>query len=210
MASTNNISVAIIEDDDEIRELLVYIIDKSPGFSCQLSFKDCESSFEDLTWSCPDVVLMDIDLPGMNGISGVKTLKPQIPDTDFIMLTICEDDETIFSALKAGATGYLLKDTSPVKLLSSITEVRAGGAPMSPGIARKIAGNFQPKSDNPLSERETEILQKLCKGLNYSNIADELFISGNTVKAHIKSIYKKLQVNSRAEAVLKAYNDRLL
>jgi DNA-binding NarL/FixJ family response regulator len=197
-----NINVAIVEDEDEIRELLEKIIDRSPGFSCKYAFKDCESAIEALKTAQPDVVLMDIQLPGMTGIEGLKVLKGILPAADFIMLTIRDEEETIFQSLCAGATGYLLKETPPVKLLAAITEVREGGSPMSPGIARKIALSFQPTQSNPLSERETEVLARLAEGENYSTIASKLFISGNTVRAHIKNIYRKLHVNSRAEAVI--------
>lgn len=205
-----NIQVAIVEDEDEIRELLEQIIDRSPGFSCKHVFKDCESAIDSIKELKPDVVLMDIQLPGMTGIDGIQMLKPELPDTDFIMLTIRDEEEIVFQSLCAGATGYLLKDTPPVKLLSAIHEVREGGSPMSPGIARKIAVSFQPSKDNPLSEREKEVLTRLANGENYSTISTKLFISGNTVRAHIKNIYRKLQVNSRAEAVIAAIKQKLI
>lgn len=206
----HTISVAIVEDDNEIRDLLELLIDRSPGFSCKHVFKDCESAIEPIQKHLPDVVLMDIELPGISGIEGVRRLKECVPGTDFIMLTIREDDESIFQSLAAGATGYLLKDTPPTRLLASIREVHEGGAPMSPNIARKITSSFHSRSQSPLSERETEILEKLCQGQNYSTIADSLYISGHTVRAHIKNIYRKLHVNSRAEAVTRALKDKLV
>lgn len=205
-----NIRVAIVEDEDEIRELFEKIIDRSPGFSCKDAFKDCESALEPLKTTKPDVVLMDIQLPGMTGIEGIKILKSEMPETDFIMLTIRDEDEIVFQSLCAGATGYLLKDTPPVKLLAAIREVRLGGSPMSPGIARKIAVSFHPSPENPLSEREKEVLVRLANGENYSTIAVKLFISGHTVRAHIKNIYRKLQVNSRAEAIMTAIRKKLI
>jgi DNA-binding NarL/FixJ family response regulator len=205
-----NIHVAIVEDEDEIRELLEQIIDRSPGFSCKHVYKDCESAIEAIKAAKPDVVLMDIQLPGITGIEGIKLLKEELPATDFIMLTIRDEEEIIFQSLCAGATGYLLKETPPVRLLSAIKEVREGGSPMSPGIARKIAISFQPSKDNPLSEREKEVLARLANGENYSTISNKLFISGNTVRAHIKSIYRKLQVNSRAGAVIAALKQKLI
>ncbi len=153
---------------------------------------------------------MDIGLPSMSGIDGVKILKQAQPNVDFIMLTIQDDDESVFNSLCAGATGYLLKDTPPAKLLNSIKEVREGGSPMSSTIARKIFKSFMRDSNSPLTKRETEILQKLCEGENYKTIADSLVISGHTVRAHIKNIYQKLHVNSRAGAVKKAIQDRLI
>jgi len=210
MTEKDIIQVVIVEDDDEIRPLLEMIIDRSPGFSCKKTFSDCESSLEFIRNNPPNVVLMDVELPGMNGMEGIKQLLEHVPDTDFIMLTIRDDDETVLKSLAAGATGYLLKDTPPAMLLEGITEVFNGGAPMSPSVARKVAASFHNTSPSPLSDRETEILEKLCDGQNYLAIANALFISGHTVRAHIKNIYKKLQVNSRAEAVKKAIEDRLI
>jgi len=206
----DKIEVAIVEDDSEIRKMLSLIIDRSPGYSCKKNYSDCESAVESIKKNPPDVVLMDIHLPKMSGIEGVQILKESLPETDFIMLTIQEDDDSVFNSLCAGATGYLLKDTSPVDLLNAIRDVRDGGSPMSPSIARKIISTFRLNMDSPLSKRETEILEQLCDGDNYKAIADSLFISGHTVRAHIKSIYKKLQVNSRAEAVRKAIKDKLI
>lgn len=208
--SPDEIKVAVVEDDAEIRELLTLLIDASPGFSCKHSFNDCETAVGELPGLDHDVILMDIILPKMSGIEGVKLLKEKIPGTDFIMLTVQEDDNSIFDSLCAGASGYLLKDTPPAELLSSIKEVINGGSPMTPSIARRVINSFKKAGDSPLSKRETEILELLCDGKNYKTIADELFVSGNTVRAHIKNIYRKLHVNSRAEAVKKALNDKLV
>jgi len=204
------ISVAIIEDDDEIRNLLEILVDRSPGFSCKQVYSDCEIAMDQLLNKPPDVVLMDVELPGMDGIEGITQLKENMPNTDFIMLTIRDDNDTIFRSLAAGATGYLLKDTPPAKLLTSIREVHDGGSPMSPDIARRVTQYFHPKNDSPLSEREMEVLELLCNGHNYTAVAEKLFISGHTVRAHIKNIYRKLQVSSRAEAVSKALKNRWL
>lgn len=205
-----DILVAIIEDEHELRELFQQIIDRSPGFVCRWSYGDCESALKDLPELRPDVILMDIMLPGMNGIAGTRKLKQLLPSSDIIMLTIQDESELVFQSLCAGATGYLLKDTPPVKLLDAIREVNDGGSPMSPAIARLITNSFRPDSDPDLSERELEVLQLLTKGESYSSIATRLFISGNTVKAHIKNIYKKLQVNTRAEAVSAALRNRIV
>lgn len=204
------ITVAIVEDDNEIRQTLSLIINGTPGFSCQFSFPDCESAIEALPKQFIQVVLMDIELPGITGIEGIRKLKPVMPNTDFLMLTIKQDDESIFDSICAGASGYLLKDTPPSDLLRFIQEVRQGGAPMSMSIARKVIRSFHQNSVSPLSEREQEILKHLCEGLNYKTIADQLFLSAHTVKTHIKNIYKKLHVNSRAEAVSKAIKDKLI
>ncbi len=208
--NNDDITVSVVEDDSEIRKILSLIIDRSPGFTCKQSYNDCESAITSITKKPTNVVLMDIHLPGMSGIEGVKILKKQLPETDFIMLTIQEDDDSVFNSLCAGATGYLLKETSPVDILNSIKEVYQGGSPMSPSIARKIIKSFNPSTENPLSKRENEILEKLCKGENYKSIADSLFISGHTVRAHIKNIYKKLQVNSRGEVIQKAIKNKLV
>jgi DNA-binding NarL/FixJ family response regulator len=210
MSINSDITVAIVEDDVEIRKILSYIIDRSPGYSCKQTYNDCETAIISLKKNPPEVVLMDIALPKMSGIECVKILNQEIPGTDFIMLTIQEDDDSIFNSLCAGASGYLLKDTAPSVLLTSIKEVREGGSPMTPSIARRIIKSFKPNSTTPLTGRETEILEKLCDGENYRSIADALFISGHTVRAHIKNIYQKLHVNSRGEAVKKAFKDKLI
>ncbi|MCB0722888.1 MAG: response regulator transcription factor [Ignavibacteriae bacterium] len=204
------IKVAVVEDDAEIRQLLTLLIDASPGFSCKHSYNDCKTAVSELFGLDHDVILMDIILPQMSGIEGVKLLKEKIPNTDFIMLTVQEDDNSIFDSLCAGASGYLLKDTPPAELLESIKEVINGGSPMTPSIARRVIDSFKRTDESPLSKRETEILELLCDGKNYKVIADQLFVSGNTVRAHIKNIYRKLHVSSRAEAVKKAINDKLV
>lgn len=207
---SSDIKVVIVEDDSEIRKLLTIIIDSSPGYKCIQTFADCESAVMNMESFKPDVVLMDITLPKMDGIQGVAIMKEKLPSTDFIMLTVRDDDTAIFESLCAGATGYLLKETPPVEILQSVKEVNEGGSPMSAAIARKVIHSFRKNEESPLSKRETDILQKLCDGSNYKVIADELFISGNTVRAHIKNIYRKLQVSSRAEAVKKAIHERLI
>ena len=199
-----------VHDDGEIRQLLTVIIDGSPGYSCRQSYNDCESAVEGIQNDPPDVVLMDINLPGKSGIEGVTLLKEKLPETDFIMLTVKDDDESVFDSVCAGATGYLLKDTPPAILLESIKEVHHGGSPMSTAIARRVVSSFKKKSDSPLTERETEILQKICNGNNHRDIAEALFISSDTVRTHIKSIYRKLHVHSRAEVVKKAIKDHLI
>ena len=187
------ISVTIVEDEREIRRAMCLIIDGSPGFSCMQSFNDCETAIQDLQCNPPDVVLMDIDLPGMSGIEGVRLLKEKLPETDFIMLTIHEDDDSLFNSVCVGATGYLVKDIPPAEILKAILDVYEGGSPMSPEIARRVVTSFTRTAQSPLTPRETEVLQKLCDGANYRVIAENLYISDDTVRAHIKNIYKKLQ-----------------
>ncbi|MEO1436450.1 MAG: response regulator transcription factor [Bacteroidota bacterium] len=205
-----DIHVAIVEDDAEIRNTLALIIDGTPGFHCKYQFNDCETAIAQISEIYVHVWLMDINLPGISGIEGVRQLKPTYPDLDFIMLTINQDDDSIFDALRAGASGYLLKDTPPTELLRSIREVVKGGAPMSASIAMRVVQSFRQLNASPLSDRETEILKLLCEGQNYRSIAEALVVSPHTIRSHIKNIYRKLHVNSRAEAVKKAIDDRLI
>ncbi len=204
------INVAVVDDDEEIRQLLTLLVDGSPGYKCKYAYADTESALKGLVQNPPDVVLMDIDLPGKSGIEAVGLLKWQLPQTDFIMLTIKDDDNSVFDSLCAGATGYLVKDTPPTILLDSIREVYKGGSPMNAAVARRIVNSFSKKNKSPLTKRETEILQKLCDGYSYRDVSETLYISGDTVRTHIKNIYRKLHVNSRAGAVKKAINDRLI
>jgi len=204
------IQVVIIEDIKEIREGLQMLIDGSIGFKCAQTYASAEEALEKLPGLCPDVALMDINLPGMNGIEAVRKLKFQCSHTQFIMSTIYEDDESIFDSLKAGASGYLLKKTAPVKILESILEVYNGGSPMSGQIARKVIDSFQQKDSiddsEILTHREKEILKSLAKGLRYKEIALEFNIGIETVRSHARNIYEKLQVQSRTEAINKIMN----
>ena len=207
------IRIAIVEDEDEIRESLAVIIDGAAGFKCTSGYSDCETALPALAETLPDVVLMDIKLrPGkMSGIEGVRRIKALMPEVDIVMLTIHANTELIFESLRAGASGYLLKHLAPAELLASIQEVVAGGAPMSPKIARLVVGSFQDTRDAPpLTSRQKEILFKLREGKSYRVIGEELFISENTVKCHIKKIYELLHAHTQAEAVAKAFERRLI
>lgn len=208
---SDTIHTAIVEDDPEIRQLLQMIVDASPGFSCKYAYPDAEKAVADLPGKAVHIVLMDIELPGISGIECVRILREKGQDMDFLMLSVLEDDEAIFNSLCAGASGYLVKETPPVQLLEAIRDCYAGGSPMSAGIARKVIKSFhrQPAPDL-LSERETEVLRMLCDGANYKSIAEKLCVSSNTIKAHIKHIYTKLQVHTRAEAVTRALKDNLI
>ena len=204
----NVITVAIVEDKEPIRQSLAILVDGADGFVCQSTFETAEAALAYLPGHCVDVVLMDIDLPGMNGIDCVRQLKPRCPTTQFMMCTMYDEDETVFEALKAGANSYILKRSPPHKLLEAITELHEGGAPMSSTIARKIAGSFYINTTVPnelavLTPREREILDRLSKGFSHKEVAEELFISPTTVRKHIFNIYEKLQVHSRVEAVNK-------
>ena len=206
----SQIRVAIIEDDPRIRQLLQLIVDGSPGFSCTQDFEDCETAIPDLQANTPDLLLLDVDLPRMSGIDFLKLLSEKLPKLNVVMLTVHEDSETVFNALCAGAVGYLVKGLPPDQLLLALKDAHQGGAPMSAVIARKVVQYFHNSQSNPLSARETEVLKLLCEGENYKTIAEKLFISSNTVKAHIKKIYAKLHVNTRAEAVAKAIQKRII
>jgi DNA-binding NarL/FixJ family response regulator len=206
------IKVAIVEDIKDIREGLQLLINSNEGFSCINTYSSAEEALEGLPLMLPDVVLMDIHLPGLSGIEAVRRLKPQFHSVQFIMSTVYEDDENIFESLKAGATGYLLKKISPDKILQAITEVYNGGSPISAEIARKVIGAFQKKDPineaNELTPKEKEILKALSKGLRYKEIALEMQISIDTVRTHVRHIYEKLQVQSRMDAVNKVYGTK--
>ena len=205
-----SISLAIVEDLDEVREGLKQFISLSPDFKVLDTFKTAEEALYDLPKICPDIVIMDISLPGMNGIDCIKLVKSKTPRTQFMMFTVYENDEKVFEALKAGASGYLLKNTGLVHMIEALKELYNGGSPMSSNIARKLVTMFrdQQKESIPveaLSNRENEILQLLAKGLLYKEIADTLTISTGTVRQHIHKIYEKLHVQNRTEAINKAY-----
>lgn len=210
--ATDIITVGIVEDDPTIRQQLALLINASEDIGCVAVHPDAESAANELLENTPEVVLLDIGLPGMSGIDLLKKIKDQLPDTDFIMLTVSEEDENVFNSICNGATGYLLKETPSAKILDAIREVKQGGSPMSAGIARKVIQSFhQPeKEESILSERELEVLQMLCNGDNYRSIAEKLFVTGHTIRAHIKNIYKKMHVHSRAEAVKEAIRKGLV
>jgi DNA-binding NarL/FixJ family response regulator len=203
------IAVAIVEDIKEIREGLRILINLSDGFNCEHIYSTAEEALDLLPQNKPDVVLMDINLPGINGIECVKQLKLMCPDTQFIMSTVYEDDENIYESLKAGATGYLLKKTVPSRILEAIAEVHDGGSPMSAQIARRVIASFQKgdgiEESELLTVREKEILKNLSEGLRYKEIAAKLKISIETVRTHARRIYEKLHVQSRTEALNKVY-----
>ncbi|MBP1655430.1 MAG: DNA-binding response regulator [Bacteroidetes bacterium] len=202
------IKVAIVEDNKKIREGLAILIDGSEGFQCSAVYDSAEEALRHLPSYKPDVVLMDIQLPGMSGIECVAKLKEKNPNLQVIMLTVFEDDEKVFKSIVAGATGYILKRTPAAELLGAIKEVHEGGSPMSDQIARKVVQAFQQmgkssKETENLTEREMEILSFLAKGYQDQEIADQFFISVKTVRTHLRNTYQKLHVRSRTQAVLK-------
>lgn len=204
------IKVGIVEDEKQIRESLMVLINGSEGFSCVHTFEDAETAIQTIPTLALDVVLMDIHLPGKDGISCVLELANKNTSINYVMCTSFEDTDSVFKALKAGAKGYITKTTQPSKILDAIVEVYHGGSPMSSHIARKVVASFHThQKDNAemkkLSEREKEILHLLSDGLRYKEIADKLFLSTETVRTHIRNIYEKLQVNSRTEALNKTF-----
>ncbi len=203
------IKIGIVEDNRGLREGLQEMIASAPGMSCVCSYGDAEEAIRSLAKHEPDVVLMDIHLPFRSGIECTRRLKDQSPDLQVLILTVYEDSESIFDALKAGASGYLLKRSSPAEILAAIADVVDGGSPMSSQIARQVISSFQQPAPTlepegePLSERETEVLGYLTKGYTGKEIADKMCVSINTVKTHLKHIYQKLHVRSRSEILLR-------
>jgi len=209
------ISVAIVEDNKDLREGLSELIQGTPGYRCVGAYPNCAQFLEGVDVIKPDVVLMDIGLPGMSGIEGVQRLKTQRPSTEVLMLTVFEDERKIFDSICAGASGYLLKKTPPFRILEAIQEIYDGGAPMTASIARKVLTTFQDANptlspDFQLSEREREVLAGLVKGFSYKMIAHQCSISIDTVRSHIRHIYEKLQVNSKAQAITLAMRKKLV
>ena len=207
------LSVAIVEDNHDIRTGLMMIINNTEELECRQTFSSAEDAIKILPLACSDVVLMDIDLPGMNGIECIKTLKEKCVQTNFMMLTVYEDDDKIFRSLKAGASGYMLKKSSPTQLVEAIKDISTGGSPMNAQIARKVVASFQQHEQKKLSDavqgltkREIELLELLSKGFRYKEIAEKLFISSDTVRTHIRNIYVKLHVNSKIEAINKVFD----
>lgn len=209
------IKVAIVEDERDIRECLTFLIDGTDGYSCTGSYRTMEEALDKIGHQLPNIVLSDIGLPGMDGIEGIRILKERHPDLLILMLTVYDDDERIFDAMCAGASGYLLKKTPPAKLLESLKEAVGGGAPMSPEVARRVITLFREirppdRADYQLTPHETRLLKLFVEGHIYKTAAVELGVSVNTVNFHVRNIYEKLQVHTRSEAVAKALVNRLV
>jgi len=209
------IRIAIIEDSRHIREGLSQLIDGSDGYHVTGGFRSMEEALPHLARDLPDVVLIDIGLPGISGIEGIRQLRQSHPQLNLLVLTVYSDDERIFDAICAGACGYLLKKTPPARLLESIAEVAAGGAPMSPEVARRVVELFRTirppeRAEYHLTPHEIKLLQLLANGLNRKSAATELRVSVHAISFHLRQIYEKLQVHSRSEAVAKALRDRLV
>jgi DNA-binding NarL/FixJ family response regulator len=208
-----SIRLIIYEDNERLRDSLVFMLNSSSEYEVVANYPSCTNASENIRQYEPDVVLMDIDMPGEDGITGVKLVKAARPQTLVIMYTVFEDDEKIFQCLCAGANGYLLKKTPAHKLFESIREVCDGGAPMSPSIASKVVATFQkipPSASYNLSQRELEVLQLLAKGFSAKQIGKTLFISGETARTHLRNIYQKLHVSCGKEAIAKALGERIV
>lgn len=209
------IKVLLYEDNPQLREGLTMLISGSDGFEVVAAFKNCENVVDEVSAFEPDVVLMDIDMPVVNGIEGLKRIRAVNTKVKILMLTVFDDNQNVFQAISNGANGYILKKTPPARLLEYIAEANTGGAPMTASIATqvlKMFANMNTKQgeDYHLSDREKQVLQLLVDGYSYKMIASEMFIAIDTVRSHIKKIYEKLHVNSKSEAVAKAFKDRIV
>ncbi len=209
------IKVLIYEDNPQLREGLTMLINGSDGFEVLSSFKNCNNVVEEVQAFKPDVILMDIDMPGVNGLEGLKLVRGMDTAVKILMLTVFDDNKNVFQAISNGANGYILKKTPPGKLLEYIAEAQSGGAPMTSSIATQVLKMFSSMNnekgeDYNLSDREKQVLQLLVEGYSYKMIAGEMFIAIDTVRSHIKKIYEKLHVNSKSEAVAKAFKDKIV
>ncbi|MBK8484996.1 MAG: response regulator transcription factor [Saprospiraceae bacterium] len=211
----HKLKLAIFDDNKPRRELLQILIDSTEEFICTNAFEDCRNVLKNIASNVPDIILMDIDMPHVDGIEGLKLIKSQFPKIKILMQTIFEDEDKIFRAIVAGADGYILKKTSPAKLLEAIKDVAEGGSPMTPTVAKQVLQLFNnkhnhiPKNDFNLTTRESEILKLLVEGFSYKMIADQCNVSYSTVNSHICHIYEKLHVSSGTEAVAKVLEYRI-
>jgi DNA-binding NarL/FixJ family response regulator len=204
----STIKVAIVDDDEGIRSSLASLIRRNSALKLAGDYPDAETALQEIPRNPPDVVLMDINLPGINGVECVRQLKAALPNVQFLMLTVYEDSDSLFNSLKAGASGYLLKRTASARLIEAIRDVHTGGSPMTPQLARRVVHYFSrgPESDSPvarLTPGERDFLDHLAKGYAYKEIADHLNISIDTVRSYVRTVYEKLHVHSRTEAVVK-------
>lgn len=205
-----DIKIVVIEDDQIIREGYSILIGQTDGYTVVNSYDSFDNAAKSITDDGPDVILLDIELPGTNGIEAIPRLKRILPHAYILILTVYESEKNIFEALANGASGYLTKNTPAARIVDSIREVKDGGGPMSVNIARMVIKSFQRNQESPLSKRETQILEQIADGKSRSQIARDLFIDLETVRSHIKNIYLKLDVNSRADAIKAAKDNRLI
>ena len=202
--------IIIVEDDNIIRNAFVTLIQQSGDYTVANAYSNAEAAIKNVKDDAPDICLMDIELPGMNGIEAIPKIKVLSPNTQVVVVTVYENDDLVFKALCEGASGYLTKNMPPQKLIDSLKELENGGAPMSTNIARLVVSSFHKNRQSPLTARELEVLELLSSGKSYSTIADQLFVDKETVKSHIKNIYLKLEVHSKAEAIEKAKKSKYI
>ena len=210
MSRDLDIRVSLIEDDETIREGYAFLIGNTPGYKVVSSYASFEGAAKKIAHDDPDVVLLDVELPGLSGIEALPKLKKLVPETYILILTVYEQEQQIFRALGNGASGYLTKNTPHEKVISAIQEVMEGGGPMSAHIARMVISSFKRNEQSPLTRRETEILEQIATGKSRKRIAEELFIDLETVKSHIKNIYHKLDVHSKADAIKAAKDNKFI
>jgi len=210
MISSSSINILIVEDDPILLETYQTLISRESGFIVSGAYTSFENAEIKLKAQNPDVILLDIQLPGISGIEAIPLIRNYLPRVNIIILTVFESEQQIFQALNNGAAGYLTKDSSSIKIIEAIREVHEGGAPMSKKIAKMVIKSFEKNSNSPLSKRETEILGLITEGKKRNEIAEQLFIERDTVKTHIKNIYAKLNVNSRSDAIKIAKKERLI
>ena len=202
--------IIIVEDDHIIRNAFVTLIQQSGDYTVANAYSNAEAAIKNVKDDAPDICLMDIELPGMNGIEAIPKMKALSPNTQIVVVTVYENDDLVFKALCEGASGYLTKNMPPQKLIDSLKELENGGAPMSTNIARLVVSSFHKNRQSPLTARELEVMELLSSGKSYSTIADQLFVDKETVKSHIKNIYLKLEVHSKAEAIEKAKKSKYI
>lgn len=206
----NKLRVVIVEDNDIVREGFSFLVSSHPRFVVINAYRTAEDALRNLAADNPGIVLMDIELPGMNGIQAIAEIKKQNASVQILVISIHESSETVFKALCAGAVGYLTKTSNYDRLVASLEDVVSGGSPMSSQIARMVVSSFNKNQKSPLSPRETEILTQLASGKSHSRIAEELFLSKETIRTHIRNIYSKLHVNSKADAIAYARSEKLI
>jgi DNA-binding NarL/FixJ family response regulator len=202
--------VIIIEDQEELRYSFELIINGSDQFFVHKTYADGEEAVKEIQRTQPDIAMVDLELPGMNGIEAIKHIKDKSPKTECVIVTVYEDSDLVFEGLKAGAVGYIIKNANYLEIIRALEEISKGGAPMSSQIARMVIQNMHVNPNSPLTARETDVLKLIAEGKSYTQISEELFISKETARSHIKNIYVKLNVNSKSEAISKARKDHLI
>lgn len=202
--------IVLIEDDDVIRNAFKTLISKNATYKVITDYSDAESAISNVEKDVADIYLVDIELPGINGIEAISKIKGKRKDVLILVVTVYENDELVFKALCEGASGYITKNTAPARIIDAIKEVESGGAPMSTNIARMVVSSFHKNRETPLSTRELQVLEHLSSGKSYSSIADALFVDKETIKSHLKSIYLKLEVHSKADAIAKAKKNKYI